>query len=108
MGDDLPCADPRLLVPLKRSRVYGTIRPRVAELRPTDSWQQEGLHLFVFALRPEDGASLPEPPVAVFTMHPGAKEPISAVLVTPGPGGADAEIRDLHQLDSGYTAPLPT
>jgi len=76
-------------------------------LRPTDSWQQEGLHLFVFALRAEEeSASFPEPPVAVFTMHPAAAEPISAIIVTPQPGGADAEVRDLHKPDTAYTAAL--
>jgi hypothetical protein len=106
VDDDLPCADPKLLVPLKRSRSYGMIRPRVADLRPIDSWQQDELHFFVFGLRPLDGAVLPEPPLAVFAMHPTVAEPISGVVVTPVGTGEDAQIMDLRQPEQVYSAPL--
>ena len=81
----------------------------MADLRPADAWSQEGFHFFVFALRPPDEAETPapEPPVAVFAMHPESKEPVSAVVVTPTAAGDEAEIRDLRQPDSAYTAPLP-
>src|SRR5438105_4075293 len=99
-GDDLPCADSKLLVPLKRSREYGAIRKRVADLRPADSWQEDQFHFFVFALRPaEEAPPTPEAPVAVFAMHPESSAPVSAVVVTLGPDGADAEVRDLRQPD---------
>ena len=102
--DALPCADAAFLVPLKRSRTYGTIRPRVADLRPVDSWQQEGLHLFVFQLR-ADGANgvadTPESPVAVFAMHPDSKEPVSAIVVRSIPGGQFAEVKDVLPKTGG-------
>ena len=108
VDDDLPCADYALLVPLKRSRAYGAVRKRVADPRPADAWRQEGFHFFVFELRVAVGADavLPEPPLAVFAMHPEVKEPVSAVVVTPGRDGAEAEIRDLREPGSGYTAPI--
>jgi Carboxypeptidase regulatory-like domain len=92
-----PCADSALLVPLKRSREYRAIRPRVAELLPIDSWLQDELHFFVFRLKPENGTVLPEPPLAVFTMHADAKEPVSAVTVTPDPDGQAPVIADLRR-----------
>ena len=111
--DDLPCADYALLVPLKRSRAYGAVRPRVADLRPADAWRQEGFHFFVFDLHPAPGGGAPagpapaERPVAVFAMHPAASAPVSAVVVTPSAGGGAAEIVSLLQPESAYTAPLP-
>jgi len=106
--DNLPCPDYGLLVPLKRSAEYRAIRKRVTDLLPVDGWLQEGFHFFVFELRMPDGsgAALPEPPVAVFAMHPEQKEPISAVVVTPSFKGGEAEIRDLRQPESAYMAPL--
>src|SRR5207302_503103 len=59
-SDELPGADYKLLVPLKRSRAYGAIRPRVADLRPTDAWKQDELHFFVFRLRAANGTATPE------------------------------------------------
>jgi hypothetical protein len=101
---DLPCADFALLVPLKKSADYRTIRPRIANPKAIDSWQEEGLHFFVFALR--DLAGMAEPPVAVFTMHPEEPAPLSVVVVTPSPDGEMAEVLDLRQPESAYTAPL--
>ena len=93
-------------MPLKRSRLYGVIRPRVADLRPADSWQQDGLHLFVFTLRPEQGGHPAEAPVAVFTMHSELAEPLSGVIVTPRPDTAEADIEDLRLATGAYTVPL--
>jgi hypothetical protein len=105
---DLPCADASLLVPLKRSREYGAIRTRVADLRPVDSWQEDQVHFFVFALRPEGNApATPEPPLAVFAMQRGSTEPVSAVVVTASPDGVQAEVRSLHEPDTVYAMPLP-
>jgi hypothetical protein len=108
VDDGLPCADQALLVPLKRSRAYHAVRRRVADQRPTDAWRQEGFHFFVFTLRPADGAAGPaEPPLAVFAMHLDAKGPVSAVVVTPGPDDAGAEVRDLREPERAYTVPVP-
>jgi hypothetical protein len=108
MSADLPCADAALLIPLKRSRAYGAIRKRVADLRPVDSWQEDQVHFFVFALRPEDNAlATPEPPLAVFAMLRESTEPVSAVVVTASPDGVQAEVRSLREPDTVYTMPLP-
>jgi hypothetical protein len=105
-GDNLPCADASLLAPLKKSPEYRAIRPRVANPRAVDSWQDEAVHFFVFQLNPAEGAaSVPDdPPVVVFAMHPLEPGPVSAVVVTPKPGGEEAEVVDLRQPDSAYTA----
>jgi hypothetical protein len=108
---DLPCADPGFLEPLKRSGEFSAIRDRVANDQLHDSWQENGLHFFVFELHrdtqaePGDASHL-EPPVAVFVMHPESSEPVSAVVVTPLPGGVEAEVRDLREPDSTYVAPV--
>ena len=105
---DPPCADAALLVPLKRSREYGAIRKRVADLRPVDSWQEDQLHFFVFALRPEENApATPEAPMAVFAMYAESTEPLSAVVVTPSLDGVQAEVRSLREPDNVYTMPFP-
>ncbi len=109
-SDDLPCADLALLTPLQSSPEYGAISQRVVNPKPVDAWQEDGLHFFVFELLRDDGdGAVPpaaEAPVAVFTMHPEETTPISAVVVTPIPGGEEAEVVDLRQPDSGYTAHL--
>lgn len=60
----------------------------------------------MFQLNPAQGAAaVPnDPPVVVFAMHPEEAAPVSAVIVTPQPGGEEAEVLDLRQLGSGYTA----
>jgi hypothetical protein len=97
-----PCADYALLTPLKRSREYHALRPRVSDLRPTDAWQQDGLHFFVFALHPIDGeATTPdEPPVAVFAMRPDAENPVSAVVVRPRPDGLEPLITPITAAET--------
>ncbi len=110
MSDDLPCADNALLVPLKRSAEYASIRRRVADPRAIDSWLEDGLHFFVFELKPvaaKKAHLAAEAPLAVFAMHPQAPIPISAVVVTPTGNGEQAEIRDLRDPDSPYTVPVP-
>jgi hypothetical protein len=108
-SEQKPCADAALLVPLKRSREYGAIRPRVADLRPVDSWQEDNLHFFVFQLRREDNEqpAQAEAPVAVFAMQQESKTPFSAVVVTPSATSDQAEIKDLRQIDRVYTAGIP-
>jgi hypothetical protein len=102
----LPCADASLLAPLKKSPEYRAIRPRVVSPRAVDSWQDEGVHFFVFLLNPVEGAAAvsDDPPVVVFAMHPEQPAPVSAVVVTPRPGGDEAEVLDLREPDSTYTA----
>jgi hypothetical protein len=109
VDDGRPCADHTLLLPLKRSSEYRAVRRRVASPRPVDSWFDQELHFFVFQLQAVNGsgANRAEPPVAVFTMHPEAPEPLSAVVVTPSLNGAEAEVTDLRQPDRAYTAPFP-
>jgi hypothetical protein len=104
--DDLPCADTKLLVPLKRSAEYRAIRPRVADPHHLDSWQQDGFHLFVFQLRPSDGGPPAEAPVVVFTMHPEYPGPLSAVVVSPSSAGV-IEVADLSHPGASYTLPRP-
>lgn len=94
-------------MPLKRSALYGAIRKRVADLKPLDAWQDEDLHFFVFQLKPVDEAADPaHAPVAVFTMHPEINEPVTGVVVTPKAEGEEAEIMDLRNPESVYTAPV--
>ena len=109
-SDQPPCADVALLRPLKRSPEYRAIRRRVASPRPVDSWFDQELHFFVFQLQAMNGngsgSNGAEPPAAVFAMHPEAPEPISAVLITPNPNGAEAEVTDLRVPERVYSAPL--
>jgi len=80
----------------------------VADHHHLDSWQEDGLHFFVFQLRPaEDAETGPaDAPVAVFTLHPEFTTPVAAVIVTPSASGEEAEIRDLRAPDTVYTAPV--
>jgi Carboxypeptidase regulatory-like domain len=97
-----PCADYALLVSLKRSRQYRAVRSRVSDLRPTDAWQQEDLHFFVFALNRVEGDEPPpvEAPVAVFAMRRDVQEPVSAVVVRPRADSQEAEITTLGAAES--------
>jgi hypothetical protein len=94
-SERLPTADYKLLVPLKRSRAYAAVRPRVADLRPTDAWRQDELHFFTFVLRPLNRTEASEPPVAVFAMHRDVATPVSALVITTPNGGGQPEIIDL-------------
>jgi hypothetical protein len=107
-GDDLPCADVKLLVPLKRSAEFARIRKRVADPHHLDSWQEDGLHFFTFLLYPAEAAEAngADAPVAVFTMHPELAAPLAAVVVAPQANGAEAKVTDLRAPDSAYTVPL--
>ena len=103
---DLPCADTALLSPLKRSPEYKALRKRVAFPKPADTWELDGLHYFVFALRREQE----EPPgvggpAALFTMRPGVTSPEAALVVTPIEGGF-AEVRNVRDPETVETVPL--
>jgi hypothetical protein len=83
----------------------------LASDRHVDSWQEDGLHFFVFQLSAVNGpwnghTAVTDPPVAVLVMHAEQKEPVSAVVVTPLPDGQEAEIADLRTPDSVYQAPM--
>jgi len=106
-SDDVQRADYTMLVPLKRSRAYGSIRRRVADLHPIDAWQQDDVHFFVFQLRPKNGSVTPEPPTAVFAVHAGYKEPLSALVVTPQTNGGEPEIMDLRPLETFLNGSSP-
>ncbi|HEV8632805.1 MAG TPA: hypothetical protein VG370_00990 [Chloroflexota bacterium] len=67
---------------------------------PVDSWQEDGLHFFVFAL------AVPEDARAVFLVHRDATRPISAVVVAPRQDDEQAEVTDLRDPDRSYTAPV--
>ena len=66
------------------------------------------MHFFVFQLRPAEGSKpVPDdPPVAVFAMHPLESAPVSAIVVTPSGVGEEAEIMNLREPESVYTAPF--
>jgi hypothetical protein len=118
-GEEQPCADVTLLVPLKRSAEFAAIRRRVADPHHSDAWVEDGLHFFVYQLHPvEDAGQAPpgangaapgrptaQAPVAVFAMDPASSTVHSAVVVTSGPDGAEAEVRDLRAPESAYTLP---
>ena len=107
-ADDLPCADFALLVPLKKSPEYRTLRPRIANVQAIDSWQEEGLHFFVFALKPPDAGGGESDPIRRSPCSRCTRRSprrISVVVVTPSADGAEAEVVDLRQPDSAYTAP---
>ena len=104
--EDLPCADIALLPPLQASAEFAAIAARLGSARLFDSWQEDDLHFFVFPVQPaataaNGQAAEREGPVAVFIMHPASPAPVSAVIVTPGPDGAEPEIQDLRSPERG-------
>jgi hypothetical protein len=113
-----PCPEPELLAPLKRSTEFAAIRRRVADHHYLDAWVEDGLHFFVFQLRPEAAlasvatngagprAAPTDGPVAVFAMRPDTASVHSAVVVTPDTTGAAASILDLRDPGQSDTAPL--
>ncbi len=79
----------------------------MADPKPWDAWQADGLHYFVFELRPEARlASDPPIPYALFTMRWEDDDPVSALVITPLASGEAAEVVNLHQPDKPYTVPL--
>ena len=106
---DLACADAALLAPLQASAEFAAIGPRLHSDVPLDTWEEDALHFFVFQLRPADGGGIEhaagsETPVAVFIMTSASDAPISAVVVTPGPDGAEPEVQDLRTADEAESA----
>lgn len=106
--DDLPCADFGLLALLKRSPEYDLLRRRVVNRKPVDAWQLDGEHYFVFELLPaENGAAATTATsFALFKMRWEDNGPVAALIVTPSPDGAHAEVRDARQPDSVHLVPL--
>ena len=96
-------------MPLKRSREFRALRPRLAGQAPHpvyDSWLEDGFHFFVFLLASERDASDRDAGMAVFAMHPDQQDPVSAVTVVPTEASRTAEVTDLREGGS-YIAPLP-
>jgi glycosyltransferase involved in cell wall biosynthesis len=106
VSDEQPGADIALLAKVHSCSEFGVLRDRLAVTAPVDSWQQDGLHFFVFQLMPEFNSSL-EPPTAVFTMSPDIPVPLSAVVITPRTDSGEAEIKDLCNAETAYAAALP-
>lgn len=104
--DGFAGADFSLLVPLKRSKEYGAIRHRVADLKPQDAWQSDGLHYFVFALKPaadvqfSGGAAL-----ALFALETG-EGPVSALVINPESDEMEVGVQDLRNPGTPFTAQL--
>jgi hypothetical protein len=109
VAGDLPCADPRYLGALKRSPEYRALRPQLAGEPPHaifDSWFDDGFHFFTFVLAPSPTAEEGQGGgLAVFAMHDGMPQPVSAVTVIPIDDNA-AEITNLREPGGSYIAPL--
>ena len=97
-------ADMALLVSLRDSDEYQGLNEQVANPEPVDSWQEDGLHFFVFQLHAVatavDVASAA--PMAVFAMHPPEQAPVSAVVVRPGVNGEEADVLDVRLPENAY------
>jgi hypothetical protein len=76
------------------------IRRRIASVQPTDTWQEDGLHFFVFQLRDDDRLDYSpfDPVVAVFVMTADRRWPIAAVTVEPGQAGQVETVTDLRAV----------
>jgi hypothetical protein len=103
-----PAASPTVLIVLQHSPVYGALEDRLASSTPIDTWQEGGLHFYAFELLPPDGSTdVPEPPTAVFAVHPRAMRLVSAVVVTPSASGGEPETVDfMEQLTTSGNASL--
>ncbi len=96
-------ADMALLVPLKESEEYQGLSRQVTRPEPVDSWQEDNLHFFVFHLEVASKVDTTSVgPVAVFAMHPAERAPVSAVVVTPGVNGEEAEVLDVRRPENAY------
>ena len=70
----------------------------MADPKPLDGWLVDIFHFFVFALHPSPEATVATgTPFALFTMTPGEKDPVSAIVITPDIAGQHAELVDLRQ-----------
>jgi hypothetical protein len=93
-----------LLGPLRRLTEFAALGPRLTDQNPLDSWQEDGLHYFVFPLGlvevDSQAGEDAEAPVAVFVIHSASRDLIAAVAVTPRSGGDGADVQDLRSPDS--------
>jgi hypothetical protein len=96
-----------LLKQLKDSPEYQELLPQLATSEPSESWQDENLHFFVFELMDQDGTitSEAEKRVVVITMRPAEASPVSVVVVSPGENGEEAQVRDMRQPQHEFTVP---
>jgi len=84
---------------------YDQILWRVTDAHPTDAWQEDELHFFVFQLETE-AREAADPPLAVFVATSNPRELVSAVMVNPYVDGETAEVIDIREPGSSYAAPL--
>jgi hypothetical protein len=103
-ADTLPCADFGLLVPLKRSPEYASIRNRVADPKPADAWQMDMIHYFLFQLKPEEDTPGVQAPYALFTMRWEDNGPVSARVISADFTGGEVKVLDLRD---GTTSTIP-
>jgi hypothetical protein len=96
VADTLPCADFGLLVPLKRSPEYASIRKRVADVKPVDAWQMDMIHYFLFHLKPPADDPGIEPPYALFTMRWEDDGPVSARVIATDATGKEVTVLELR------------
>jgi hypothetical protein len=83
------------------------VRPRLASPTPFDSWEDEGLHYFVFQMQPEDAAVVgAEPPVAMFTMRRDDTVPAGVLVIALAPEGDAALVTDLRHPTQAQRVPL--
>lgn len=84
---------------------YDQILWRVTDAHPTDSWNEDELHFFVFRLE-SDNREATEPPMAVFAATSSPRELVSAVIVNPSADDETAEVVDIREPGMSYSAPL--
>jgi hypothetical protein len=92
--DEQPPAADGLRHVVENSRQFALIASRLAQPDPTDSWEADMLHYFVYTLRPHaDG----RPAHALFVARWEDDVPLSASLFLFN-DGSDPEVRDLSEL----------
>jgi hypothetical protein len=103
VADTLPCADFGLLMPLKRSPEYASIRKQVSDVKPVDAWQLDMIHYFLFELKPMELAHRAESPYALFAMQWEKDGPVSARVISTRSAGNEVTVLDLK---SGQTTTM--
>jgi hypothetical protein len=91
-------------VPLKRSREYASIRKRVADPKPFDTWLASNDSYFVFEMRSDEES--PTPSVALFRMRWEDDGPVTAIIITPRAGTDEVDVHDLSRPGTTYSVRL--